>query len=115
MEEKIEETKSMKPNRRRNILFALLGAGALTTLIAARPIAAAIQHGGGFHGPWGGRGGGHAMSPEAAKDKAGANGHAAEPVPAIPAPSPPKAVAREAKPATFAAIQNQEDAPPCST
>jgi ribonucleoside-diphosphate reductase alpha chain len=62
------------------------------------------------------------LSPEAQfvagvnnRDEAAGNGHAAESVPAIPAPSQPKAVAREAKPATFAAIQNQEDAPPCST
>ncbi len=62
------------------------------------------------------------LSPEAQyvagvnnRDDAAGNGHAAEPVPAIPAPPQPKAVAREAKPATFAAIQNQEDAPPCST
>jgi periplasmic protein CpxP/Spy len=68
MEEKIEETKGAKRNRRRNILYALLGAGALTTLIAARPIAAAIQHRTGAHHVWGGRWGGHAMSPEAAKE-----------------------------------------------
>jgi Spy/CpxP family protein refolding chaperone len=67
MEEKIEETRSTKPNRRRNILYALLGAGALTTLIAARPIAAAIQNSTGAHRAWG-RWGGHAMSPEAAKE-----------------------------------------------
>ena len=62
------------------------------------------------------------LSPEAQyvagvnnRDDVAGNGHAAESVPAIAAPPQPKAVAREAKPSTFAAIQNQEDAPPCST
>jgi protein CpxP len=68
MEEKTEETKGAKSKRRRNILYALLAASGLTTLIAARPIAAAIQNGGAFHHRWGGRWGGHAMSPEAAKE-----------------------------------------------
>lgn len=68
MEEKIEETKGAKPSRRRNILYALLAACGLTTLIAARPIAAAIQNSAGAHHRWGGRWGGHAMSPEAAKE-----------------------------------------------
>jgi Spy/CpxP family protein refolding chaperone len=67
MEQKIEETKDAKPGRRRNILYALLAAGVFITLFAARPITAAIQHGGGgFHRPWGARG--HAMNPEAAKE-----------------------------------------------
>jgi ribonucleoside-diphosphate reductase alpha chain len=43
------------------------------------------------------------------------NGHAEMPRAAIPTPPPPKRVAPEPKPSTFAAIQNQEDAPPCST
>lgn len=68
MEEKIEGAKNTTPGRRRNILYALLAAGVFITLFAARPITAAIQHGAGFHRPWGGHGGGHAMSPEAAKD-----------------------------------------------
>ena len=42
----------------------------------------------------------------------GPNGHAEPPKAAAPAPLPPKAAV---KPSAFAAIQNQEDAPPCST
>jgi periplasmic protein CpxP/Spy len=69
MEEKSEGTRAAKPNRRRAILWAsLLGGSALLTLVAARPITAAIQNGAGFHHSWGGRWGGHAMSPEAAKE-----------------------------------------------
>jgi protein CpxP len=69
MEEKSEGTGAAKPNRRRAILWAsVLGGGALLTLVAARPITAAIQNGAGFHHSWGGRWGGHAMSPEAAKE-----------------------------------------------
>jgi periplasmic protein CpxP/Spy len=70
MEEKSEGTGAAKPNRRRAILWAsLLGGSALLTLVAARPITAAIQNGAGFHHRWGGRwGGGHAMSSEAAKE-----------------------------------------------
>ena len=69
MEEKSEVTGGAKPHRRRNILYGLLGASALITLIAARPITAAIQSTtGGFHHSWGGPWGGHAMSPEAAKE-----------------------------------------------
>jgi ribonucleoside-diphosphate reductase alpha chain len=43
------------------------------------------------------------------------NGHAEMPRAAIPTPPPPKRVAPEPRPSAFAAIQNQEDAPPCST
>jgi len=69
MEDKSEGTGAAKPNRRRAILWAsLLGGSALLTLVAARPITAAIQNGAGFHHSWGGRWGGHAMSPEAAKE-----------------------------------------------
>jgi len=69
MEEKSAGTGDAKPGRRRAILWAsLLGGSALLTLVAARPITAAIQNGGGFHHSWGGRWGGHAMSPEAAKE-----------------------------------------------
>jgi Spy/CpxP family protein refolding chaperone len=69
MEEKSEGTGAAKPNRRRAILWAsLLGGSALLTLVAARPITAAIQQSAGFHHSWGGRWGGHAMSPEAAKE-----------------------------------------------
>jgi periplasmic protein CpxP/Spy len=69
MEDKSAGTGAAKPNRRRAILWAsLLGGSALLTLVAARPITAAIQNGAGFHHSWGGRWGGHAMSPEAAKE-----------------------------------------------
>jgi periplasmic protein CpxP/Spy len=69
MQEKSEGTGAAKPNRRRAVLWAsLLGGSALLTLVAARPITAAIQNGAGFHHSWGGRWGGHAMSPEAAKE-----------------------------------------------
>jgi Spy/CpxP family protein refolding chaperone len=71
MEEKSDVTAAPKPSRRRTILYAAVGAGALLTLIAARPITAAIQNtAGGFHHSWGGHWGGrgHAMSPEAAKE-----------------------------------------------
>jgi len=54
--------------KKRTILYGVIGAGALLTLIAARPITAAIQQSAGFHHSWGGRWGGHAMSPEAAKE-----------------------------------------------
>jgi Spy/CpxP family protein refolding chaperone len=68
MEDKNEDTQGEKRSRRRIILYALLGSGALLTLVAARPIAAAIQ-GGSFHRPWAGHWGGHgAVSPEAAKE-----------------------------------------------
>ena len=55
---------------KKTVLYTLLGSGALVTLLAARPIAAAIQGAGGmggFHHGWGHRGL-HAMSPEAAKE-----------------------------------------------
>ncbi|HYU41879.1 MAG TPA: Spy/CpxP family protein refolding chaperone [Vicinamibacteria bacterium] len=69
MEEKSEGTGAAKPSRRKTILWAsLLGGSALLTLVAARPITAAIQNSAGFHHSWGGRWGGHAMSPEAAKE-----------------------------------------------
>ena len=42
------------------------------------------------------------------------NGHAELPKVVVPAPAPPKSVGA-VKPSSFAAIQNQEDAPPCST
>jgi len=53
---------------KRKVLFALLGGGALAFVLAARPIAAAIQGVGGLHRAWGGHRGFHAMSPEAAKE-----------------------------------------------
>src|SRR5262245_23477672 len=68
------------------------------------------------------------LSPEAQyvagvnnRDEVMGNGHAVElptPIPAPPAPSEPlvrRSFSEAGKPATFAAIQNQEDAPPCST
>ena len=69
MEDKSEGTGPAKPSRRKALLWAsLLGGSALLTLVAARPITAAIQNGAGFHHSWGGRWGGHAMSPEVAKE-----------------------------------------------
>jgi periplasmic protein CpxP/Spy len=72
MDEKSDVAAGAKPSRRRTILYAAVGAGALLTLIAARPITAAIQNtaGGAFHHSWRGHwgGGGQAMSPEAAKE-----------------------------------------------
>ena len=57
---------------KRWIFYGLLGTGALAALVAARPIAAAIQDVGGFHRPWARHGAGHwgheGMSPEAAKE-----------------------------------------------
>ena len=71
MEEKSDVTEGAKPGRRRSVVYALIGAGALITLVAARPITATIQNtAGGFHHSWRGHwgGGGEAMSPEAAKE-----------------------------------------------
>jgi len=58
---------------KKTVLFTLVGVGALATLGAAVPIAAALQGNGALgrmHGLCGGRGfrGFHAMNPEAAKD-----------------------------------------------
>jgi protein CpxP len=68
MEDKKESTDGAKPNRRRRILYALLGASALITLVAARPIAAAIQGVGHFHRSWGGHWGHRGIGPEAARE-----------------------------------------------
>lgn len=69
MDERSEGTPGKKPNWRRRILYGLLGSGALLTLVAARPISAAIQNAGAWHGRWAGHWGGHdAMTPEAAKE-----------------------------------------------
>ena len=72
MDEKSDVTGEAKPRRSRTIVYAAIGAGALLTLVAARPITAAIQNtAGGFHHSWRGHGpwgGGAAMSPEAAKE-----------------------------------------------
>jgi len=61
------------------------------------------------------------LSPEAQyvagvnnRDEVGAEA-ASEPPAVIPAPPEPKLVANTPKPSAFAAMQNQEDAPPCST
>jgi periplasmic protein CpxP/Spy len=58
--------------KRKTVLFGLLGGGALVALLAARPIAAAIEGRGGWHGmhrSWGGHHRGfHSMSPGAAKE-----------------------------------------------
>ena len=68
MDEKNEKTGSAAPNWGRRILYGALAAGALLTLVAARPIAAAIQQGGDFHRRWAAHWGPHAMSPEAARE-----------------------------------------------
>jgi Spy/CpxP family protein refolding chaperone len=71
MDEKSDVTPQAKPKRSRTLLYAAVGAGALLTLVAARPITAAIQNSaGGFHHGWRGHwgGGGGTMSPEAAKE-----------------------------------------------
>ena len=44
-----------------------------------------------------------------------AGGPADMPKAVIPAPAPAKSMGAAPKPSQFAAIQNQEDAPPCST
>jgi periplasmic protein CpxP/Spy len=54
--------------KKRTILYGVIGAGVLLTLVAARPITAAIQNSAGLHHSWGGHWGGHAVSPEAAKE-----------------------------------------------
>jgi ribonucleoside-diphosphate reductase alpha chain len=56
------------------------------------------------------------LSPEA-QYVAGVNNRddVMEPQAAIPAPPEPKSVAPTPKPSAFAAMQNQEDAPPCTT
>jgi Spy/CpxP family protein refolding chaperone len=56
--------------KKSRILYALVGAGALLALVAARPIGAALQHGG-MHRPFGGRWGLHgAANPDAVKEHA---------------------------------------------
>ena len=68
MDEQNETKPGAKPRWGRRILYATLAAGALVTLVAARPIAAAIQQGGDFHRRWAAHWGGHEMSPDAAKE-----------------------------------------------
>lgn len=53
--------------KRKTVLFGLLGGGALVALLAARPIAAAIEGRGGWHGLHRHRSF-HSMSPGAAKE-----------------------------------------------
>jgi ribonucleoside-diphosphate reductase alpha chain len=52
---------------------------------------------------------------EVNEGSAGGNGHSDMPKAAIPAPAPQLVSMPAPKPSTFAPIQNQEDAPPCST
>ena len=57
--------------KRKTVLYGLLGGGALAALLAARPIAAAIEGRsgwGGMHRMCGGHRGFHAMNPAAAKE-----------------------------------------------
>jgi ribonucleoside-diphosphate reductase alpha chain len=51
---------------------------------------------------------------DVADASSGGNGHVELPKVVIPAPPPPKPVAAT-RTSSFAAMQNQEDAPPCST
>jgi Spy/CpxP family protein refolding chaperone len=59
---------SGRSTRRRRILYALLGLGALAAVIGTRPLLAAFQEGRGFQRSWRGGWGHHRMTPEAAKD-----------------------------------------------
>ena len=52
---------------RRTVLLGLLGSGAVAAFLAARPIAAAVQGGGGWHGRHG-RWGHHGRGPEAMRE-----------------------------------------------
>jgi Spy/CpxP family protein refolding chaperone len=74
MEDQKQAGESPRSARRRRILYALLGAGALAVALAvavgAQPLRAAIQDGAGFHRPWRGGWGHHRMTPEAAKEHA---------------------------------------------
>jgi protein CpxP len=68
-EDEMEGQSEIKPEAprspwRRRIVYALLGSGALAGLVAARPIAAAMQGGWRMHG----HGGWHGGSPEAMRD-----------------------------------------------
>jgi len=65
----MEANETGKGRVRRRILYGLLGSGLLAGLVAARPIAAAVQ-GGGWH-RFGGRWGHHGFgNPEAAREHA---------------------------------------------
>jgi periplasmic protein CpxP/Spy len=71
MDEQKGTTPAGRPRWGRRIAYATLAVGAvvgLVTLVAARPIAAAIQQGGDFHHRWASHWGGHEMSPDAAKE-----------------------------------------------
>jgi protein CpxP len=74
MESQNETTPGRGTGPRRRLLYALLGSVvllgsiAVAAVLGARPIMAAIQDGGGFHRPWRGRWGHHAMNPEAARE-----------------------------------------------
>ena len=72
MEDPKDASEGQKSARRRRILYALMGSAALAAAVAvaAQPLRAAIQEGGGFHRPWRGGWGHHRMTPEAAKEHA---------------------------------------------
>jgi periplasmic protein CpxP/Spy len=72
MEDRKEASEGQRSPRRRRIMYALLGSGALAAALAvgAQPLRAAIQEGGGFHRPWRGGWGQHRTTPEAAKKHA---------------------------------------------
>ena len=63
-----EAAKGGRSSLGRRVIYVLLGSAALAAVLGARPIMAAIQDGGGFHGPWRAHWGHHAMNPEAAKE-----------------------------------------------
>jgi protein CpxP len=74
MEDQKEAGEGQRSTRRRRVLYALLGSGALAAGLAvavgAQPLVAAFQEGRGFHHPWRGGWGHHRMTPEAAKEHA---------------------------------------------
>jgi len=68
MEDKDATSGGGKTPRRRWIVYGLLGAGALVTLVAARPIAAAVQEAEQWHGRFAGHFGHHSLYPDAARE-----------------------------------------------
>jgi Spy/CpxP family protein refolding chaperone len=66
MEDGTKDTGGERRAMRRGLLFGILGSAALAGLLAARPIAAAVQEGGWHRGH--GRWGHHGMNPDAAKE-----------------------------------------------
>jgi periplasmic protein CpxP/Spy len=70
-EQKPDQGQAGGSTLRRRILYALAGTGVLAVVAlaaGARPLLAAFQEGSGFHRPWRGGWGHHAMTPDAAKE-----------------------------------------------